>query len=155
MRKVYVDASNKKKLITMVVEGEIKARWASTLSYGKYKIETHEAELLGIIHALKNVLGDLEIISDSESIVKVLNGDSRITEKTKQYVEKIEELIKNRVVKFTYGSRDINEASLKQDGYSLYEIRNADLREMRRELRASIKRRMRERRKKKATNLTF
>lgn len=148
MQRVYVDASDKKKLITVVVEGEIKARWASTCAYGKYKIETHEAEYLGIIYALENVPSDLEIISDSDSIVRVLNGESRITEKTKPYVEKIEKLRESRVVKFTYGSRDVNEASLKQDGYSLREIRNADLREMLRESRANIKRRVRKRRKK-------
>lgn len=149
MQRVYVDASDKKKLITVVVEGETKSRWASTLAYGKYKIQTHEAEYLGIIYALENISGDLEIISDSQSVVRVLNRQSRITEKTKPYIEKVEKLRENRVIKFTYGSRDVNEASLKQDGYSLYEIRNADLREMRQKLQRELRAREERRRHRK------
>ena len=145
LQRVYVDASDKKKLITVVVEGEKRARWASTVADGKFKIQTHEAEYLGILFALKDVQGDLEILSDSESIVKVLNGESRITDKTKPYVEKVERLCENRLVKFSYGSRDTNEASLKQEGYSLLEIRNADLRRVRHELRADIRRRAKKR----------
>jgi len=145
LQRVYVDASDRKKLITIVVEGERKARWASTVAYGKYKIQTHEAEYLGIIFALENVSGDLEILSDSESIVKVLNGKGRIADKTRPYVKKVEKLCENRLVKFSYGSRDTNEASLKQNGYSLLEIRNADLRRMRHELRADMRRRAKKR----------
>jgi len=127
------------------VEGEKRARWASTVADGKFEIQTHEAEYLGIIFALEEIPGGLEILSDSESIVKVLNGESRITHKTKPYVEKVRKLCENRLVKFSYGSRDTNEASLKQEGYSLLEIRNADLRKLRQELRADMRRRAKKR----------
>jgi hypothetical protein len=45
MKKVYVDASDRKKLIAIVVNGETKATWVSTLSCGRHKIETPEVRV--------------------------------------------------------------------------------------------------------------
>jgi len=140
MKRVYVDASDKRKLITIVPEWDKKARWASTIAYGKYKIKTHEAEYLAIIFGLEEIQGDLEIVSDNQGIVKVLNGLSRVTKETRPYFQKIRKLSENRLVRFTHGRKDFNEAGLKQEGYSLLEIRNPKLREMKRELKANTKR---------------
>jgi ribonuclease HI len=126
VKKVYVDASDKTHLITIVIEGEKGSLWDSTLNYESGLTST-AAEFRGIIVALQKVSGDLEIVCDDESIVMMLSGKSKVRTKNLPYVEKINKLREGRHVEFKHENRDVNKASLKQRGLSLEEINNPDM----------------------------
>jgi ribonuclease HI len=137
VKQVYVDASDKKKLITIVINGEKRTLWDSTENYGR-NLTSHESEFLGIINALECVQGDLSITCDNESVVKMLNGESKVRRKNKPFIEKIQNLCEGRHIEFKHEKRDINKASLKQEGFSLEEINNPILRKWRLDLREHL-----------------
>ena len=139
-KRISVDASDKRKIITLVEADSSKALWDSTLNYSEYKSASDEVEFCAIICALETYPNvDLEILSDCKSVVDILNNKGKVSQKRNHYVEKIRELCKNRSVLFKWISRDLNEAGLKQDGYSLFEIRNPDLLKMKKEIRESMR----------------
>ena len=139
-KRMSVDASDKKKLITIVDVDSSTVIRDSTLNYSEHKSHSDEAEFCGIVCALKNYPEiDLEILIDCKSIVDILNHNGKVSPKRKHYVEKIEELCNNRTVLFRWESRDFNEAGLKQDGYSLFEIRKSELLQMRTEMKKEMK----------------
>jgi len=139
-KRISVDASDKRKIITLVEADSSKVLWDSTLNYLAYKSASDEVEFCAIIYAMKNYPNvNLEIISDCNSVVDILNNKGKVSQKRNHFVEKIRELCKNRSVLFKWISRDLNEAGLKQDGYSLDEIRNPDLLKMKKEIRERVR----------------
>lgn len=125
--KVYVDASlgNRAQaggdwgyvLVYFIEEQKPKKfNYDSSLNYLHRKIETDEAEYLAIIFALSNITGNLEVFSDNKQIICDLQK-RKITSKNKNFVQRIDELSKDRVVKFEWVSRDINPAGRHLQGY--------------------------------------
>lgn len=146
MKRICVDSSDKKRIITFVNENG-KTFWNSTESYGR-KLTSQEAELNGIVDVLKNIAGDMELCNDNESLIKMLNGESKVRQRNKPYIEKIRELCKNRTVKFLHVGRDINPASLKQRGFSFREINTPELRDWRLDFEKEMKVKYKERKRK-------
>jgi len=68
----------------------------------------NEAEYYAVIRALENTKEkDIEIISDSELVIKQLNGQYKITKDHLRILkEQVNELIKDRNVKFTNLKRE-------------------------------------------------
>jgi ribonuclease HI len=136
MKRVYVDASSKNGEVTLVVEnGERKVLYESI----PRKLHSHEAEMLGIILALKNVKEDVVVINDNLSVMDLLTGKGKVRSCTSGYIEEIKSLCKNRKVEFKHEDRLVNKASLKQHGFSFYEIDNPKILEQSIALRKEVK----------------
>jgi hypothetical protein len=149
LKKVFVDASDRDRLITLVVDGENRARWHSIVSYGKYKIDSDEAEYLGVLCALNEVPGDIEILNDNESVIRILRGESALRKKAKKpLVERIRRLCQNRNVVFSFLIGDSNPAGLKQRGFSKEEIDTPELRDWRLGFEKEMKAKYKERKRK-------
>jgi len=108
---------------------------------------SHEAEFIGIINVLENLPGDLEVRNDDESLIKMLNGESKVRQANKRYIEKIKELCQNRIVRFIHNGRDTNLASLKQRGFSFQEIDTPELRDWRLSFENEMKAKYKERKR--------
>lgn len=143
MKKVYVDTSAKTSIVTIVIDNEV--LWDTIFEYG-IKRDTEEAEIMGIVLALKKSKDDVIIINDNQSLIQKLRdpNSSNITEKIKTHYLQIKELSKNRTVEFHFENRWLNKTGLKQDGYSFCEINNPKLLEQSILLDKELKRRDKE-----------
>ena len=81
-KRISVDASDKRKIITLVEADSSKVLWDSTLNYLAYKSASDEVEFCAIIYAMKNYPNvNLEIISDCKSVVDILNNEGKVSQK--------------------------------------------------------------------------
>ena len=67
----------------------------------------NEAEYNAVILALENIEGDLDLVSDSELVIKQINGQYKITKPhLRELYEKVLSLSKGRKIKFSNASRE-------------------------------------------------
>jgi hypothetical protein len=88
--------------------------------FKKRIFETDEGEYLAIIFALEQpdyVNDDLEIFSDSKTIIGVLKDKGKVTAKAKPYIDNIKKLYIGRNVRFSYINREENPAGYKGEGH--------------------------------------
>jgi ribonuclease HI len=132
MKKLYVDLKYKKiaysdgrrEQLIWIFDAEKRTGVAVTpLAYsekfGKKNFEQIEGEYLAIIAALDYPdyrREDLEIPSDSKTVIDVLRKDGKIKSKIKPYVAEIRKLSEKRVIIFTCVSREKNPAGFKAEG---------------------------------------
>lgn len=132
MKKIYVDLKHKKKAFSnnrmeqLIWIFDIEKRTpipVSLLSYSekfcKKNFEQTEGEYLAVIAALDYPdyrSQDLEILSDSQSIIKVLENDGKAKAKFKPYINEIKRLSEGRTIIFGYISREENLAGFKAEG---------------------------------------
>lgn len=108
--------------------------------FRKRIFDTDEGEYLAIIFALEQsdyVNDDLEIVSDSESIIRVLKdrGKPKVKAKDKLYVDNIKKLCVGRNVSFLHISREENPAGYKCEGHPS----NKKDRDIEREILSNVK----------------
>jgi ribonuclease HI len=120
LTKVYVDASPQGRaqpggdwgvLLVYLIANHLpkQFKYDTSLNYLGRRIETDEAEFLAIIFALSNVPGNLTVYCDNKQVVKDLQ-QGKITSKNSDFLQKIRELTRERVVEFQWIERNKNPA---------------------------------------------
>lgn len=103
--KVYVDANPN--MVAYVTEGR-KVMFTSPLDTPH---TNNEAEYEAVIAAIRNNDGDLEILSDSQLVVKQLNFEYSIkSDSLRRFATTVHDLCKGRNITFTWTPRGKNPA---------------------------------------------